>query len=228
MVRRSVLAERVGVGDYPGGVIEQSEERREAVLAEEAVFGLGDDDDVSVFGWIGVSGAPDRLHAVVRQARRAGERIRDVRVLARQAHAAERAEAVERRDVLGAGGGNDAAGADAEVSEEDERLLWESALYLLHPGEAGDAQVVVAQRDLDGDVLLAEDAHAHVFAATRRQAVLARAFAVAFDVQAGARQGVRDGNTQVARGQRDLDHASLRRPSARLRRPRQRAAAYYR
>ena len=97
-------------------------------------------------------------------------------------------------------------------------MLGEADIHLGDPGEAGDADVVVAEGDLHGDIALTEDADADLVVAGDGEAVLAGAFAVAFDAEAEGGEELGDGRAEIAGGECELDHATCPRPRGRLRR----------
>ena len=128
--------------------------------ASHFVFVLrGDEGEIGVFRRVGFGGAPDGEDAVGGEPQAHGEGLGDVGVLADDAEAGEPRPVAHVAVAAGGGGDEEGAPADVEVAQAHDGVRRVALRQVLDPFEAADAEVVVAEGDLDGDVLLAEDAH---------------------------------------------------------------------
>ncbi len=200
-----LLGQVAPVGDEPDGAVEQFVQRREATPSDFAGVLGGDDGEIGVFGRVDFGSAPDGEDAIGGKPEPHGEGLGDVGVFADDAQAAD-GRPIAHVAVPSGGGDEEGAPAKVEIAQWNDGVRREALRQVFDPLQAADAEVVVAEGDLDGDVLLSEDAHLKAAVALGTEDVGARDAGVLADVEAGGGKERADGLAQIAGGQGETNH----------------------
>ena len=156
-------AQGVGVRDDGDSAPEEAVEGHKAERLNGSGIGGSDDSEVGILGGVRLDRAVEVEEGVAGQAEAGGEQVAEVGKLGREAHATEGGGVGHLAwPQSGAGGGTepDLRGGTGKGAHAHHPLPGEAGLQFGDPDIAADAKVVVAERHLDGDVALAEDAEA--------------------------------------------------------------------
>ena len=204
------LAERAPVRDEPRGAAVHLGDHLQPLAFEERGRAVarrdGEHGGVGVLGRPRLRLAPHLDQPVVGRAQPVEVARGEVRVRRRDAQRAALGQFGQRRAPRR--GEHDARLADVERAQRHDRVVPVARHQLVDRGAARDAEVVLAERDLDRDVLVGEDAHRDARAALDAEAVRARPLAVPVRREADRRQPLGERRAQVAPRQRDADRVA--------------------